>query len=67
MKVDGDKTFYQGVVTFVSPEAEFTPKNVQTRDERAKLVYLIEARPNAPDKFRVGQPVSVTLSKDAAP
>jgi HlyD family secretion protein len=30
-------------------------------EERAKLVFLIEARPEHPEKFRVGQPVTVTL------
>ena len=30
-------------------------------EERAKLVFLVEARPNEPEKLRVGQPVSVTL------
>jgi HlyD family secretion protein len=34
---------------------------IYSLEERAKLVFLIEARPEAPDKFRVGQPVSVTL------
>jgi HlyD family secretion protein len=54
-------------VTFIARSAEYTPPVIYSLEERAKLVYLIEARPNAPDKFRVGQPVSVTLSKDAAP
>ena len=31
-----------GKVTFVSPQAEFTPRNVQTADERSKLVYRIK-------------------------
>lgn len=30
---------YEGTVTWISDEAEFTPKNIQTRDERADLVY----------------------------
>jgi len=33
---------YEGTVTFISSEAEFTPKNVQTRAERVKLVYRIK-------------------------
>ena len=31
-----------GKVTFISPQAEFTPRNVQTADERSKLVYRIK-------------------------
>jgi HlyD family secretion protein len=33
---------YRGRVTFISPEAEFTPKQIQTQDERVKLVYRIK-------------------------
>ncbi len=32
---------FPGTVSFISPRAEFTPKNVQTRDERVKLVYAV--------------------------
>ena len=53
-------------VTFISGSAEYTPPVIYSLEERAKLVYLIEAHPDAPDKFRVGQPVTVTLP-EAAP
>jgi HlyD family secretion protein len=33
---------YQGRVTFISSEAEFTPKQIQTQEERVKLVYRIK-------------------------
>jgi len=33
---------YEGVITWISPEAEFTPKTIQTKDERANLVYAIK-------------------------
>lgn len=33
---------YNGKLTFISPEAEFTPKQIQTQDERVKLVYRIK-------------------------
>ncbi len=32
---------FPGTVSFISPRAEFTPKNVQTKDERVKLVYAV--------------------------
>ena len=48
-------------VTFIANSAEYTPPVIYSREERAKLVFLIEARPAHPDKFRVGQPVTVTL------
>ncbi len=36
-----DRTF-TGSVSYISPRAEFTPANVQTPDERARLVYAVE-------------------------
>jgi HlyD family secretion protein len=33
---------YQGAITFISPEAEFTPKQIQTQEERVKLVYRLK-------------------------
>jgi len=53
-------------VTFIAQSAEFTPPVIYSMEERAKLVFLIEARPDNPEKFRVGQPVSVTLRDETA-
>jgi HlyD family secretion protein len=54
-------------VTFIARSAEFTPPVIYSLDERAKFVFLIEARPDSPEQFRVGQPVSVTLPTGAPP
>jgi HlyD family secretion protein len=52
----------EGKVSFVSPRAEFTPKNVQTRDERVKLVYRLKvALPNADGLFKPGMPAEARL------
>jgi len=48
-------------IYFIATAAEYTPPVIYSLDERAKLVYLIQARPNKPDSLRVGQPVSVAL------
>ena len=48
-------------VTFISRSSEFTPPVIYSLEERAKLVYLIEARTPTPERLRVGQPVSVLL------
>lgn len=57
VKVDGRATPYEGIVTFISPIAEFTPRNVQTPDERAKLVYRIKVTlPNPEGIFKPGMP-----------
>jgi HlyD family secretion protein len=39
---------YQGRVTFISSEAEFTPKQIQTEQERVKLVYRIKIEMDNP-------------------
>jgi HlyD family secretion protein len=49
-------------ISFIAPNAEFTPPVVYTLEERAKLVFLIEARPNEPERLRVGQPVRVAFT-----
>jgi HlyD family secretion protein len=51
-----------GRVSFVSSRAEFTPKNVQTRDERVKLVYRIKvALENGDGLFKPGMPATARL------
>jgi len=51
-----------GTVTWISPTAEFTPTPVQTRDERADLVYAVKIRvPNADGALKIGMPGDVTL------
>jgi HlyD family secretion protein len=49
-------------IRFIAPEAEYTPPVIYSREMRAKLVYLVEARPRQPDALRPGQPVDVTLA-----
>ena len=50
-------------VSFISGSAEFTPPVIYSLDERSKLVFLIEALPDEPDKLRVGQPIDVTFAR----
>lgn len=53
---------YEGYVGFVSPQAEFTPKTVETSQLRTDLVYRLRVIVNAPDKgLRQGMPVTVHL------
>jgi HlyD family secretion protein len=63
---DGCEKGLTAKVSFIARSAEYTPPVIYSMDERAKLVFLIEARPDQPEKFRVGQPVSVTLTKAAS-
>ena len=52
-------------IYFIATMAEYTPPVIYSLDERNKLVYLIQARPDKPDSLRVGQPVSVFLNAKA--
>jgi HlyD family secretion protein len=48
--------------SFIAKQSEFTPPVIYSLQERAKRVFLIEALPEKPGEFRVGQPVDVTLT-----
>ena len=63
---DGCEKGLTAKVSFIARSAEYTPPVIYSQEERAKLVFLIEARPEQPDKFRVGQPVTVTLRQESS-
>lgn len=54
---------YRGAVSFIASEAEFTPKNVQTKDERVKLVYAVKVRITSDSTYdlKPGIPADVQL------
>lgn len=57
-----------GKITFISSEAEFTPKNVQTRDERVKLVYKIKiSLANTDGLFKPGMPGEAHIALQPGP
>ncbi|KAB2842980.1 MAG: HlyD family efflux transporter periplasmic adaptor subunit, partial [Melioribacteraceae bacterium] len=56
-----DKT-YEGKVIYISPEAEFTPKNIQTKDERTKLVFAVKIEiPNPNFELKAGMPADAVV------
>ncbi|MGB8175057.1 MAG: efflux RND transporter periplasmic adaptor subunit [Pseudolabrys sp.] len=63
---DGCEKGLTAKISFIARSAEYTPPVIYSQEERAKLVFLIEARPEQPDKFRVGQPVTVTLRQESS-
>jgi HlyD family secretion protein len=64
--VTDDAQTRRGRISFVSSRAEFTPKNVQTRDERVKLVYKVKiALENADGLFKPGMPAEARLRSAA--
>jgi len=57
---------YSGVVGFISPVAEFTPKNVETEALRTDLVYRLRIVVDDPDEgIRQGMPVTITAEASA--
>jgi HlyD family secretion protein len=60
---DGCGNAIDATVSFIAPQAEFTPPVIYSKDNRAKLVFLVEAKPSAQDAPRLhpGQPVDVRL------
>ena|SRR5690606_37021708 len=52
---------YPGTVSWIASSAEFTPTPVQTRDERADLVYAVKIRvPNESGALKIGMPADVS-------
>ncbi|HEQ98384.1 MAG TPA: efflux RND transporter periplasmic adaptor subunit [candidate division Zixibacteria bacterium] len=53
---------FKGYVEFISPEAEFTPKNIQTKEERVKLVFEVRINLNNPEHIlKPGLPADVKI------
>jgi HlyD family secretion protein len=63
---DGCASAISARISFISKKAEYTPPVVYSLEERAKLVFLIEARPDQPELMRVGQPLRVALARREA-
>lgn len=51
---DNDYKSYQGTITWVSDKAEFTPKTIMTKDERANLVYAIKIKVKNDGSLKIG-------------
>ena len=63
VSIDTDaKRSYDGIVVFISPVAEFTPKNVQTKEERTKLVFGVKIEvPNPDGSLKPGLPADARI------
>ena len=60
--VEGQLLESEGVVSWVSENAEFTPKIIQTREERVKMVYAVKIRVKNDGKLKIGMPAEVLLN-----
>ncbi len=55
---------FSGKVIWISPKAEFTPKNVQTKEARADLVYAVKIElPNPDNELKIGMPADIIVEK----
>jgi HlyD family secretion protein len=56
---------FKGTVAFIKPEAEFTPKNIQTKEERVNLVFAVKITlDNADHRLKPGMPADAEIVSD---
>lgn len=54
---NGDENYsYQGIISWISSESEFTPKLIQTKEERVNLVYAVKIRVKNDGRIKIGMP-----------
>jgi HlyD family secretion protein len=63
IRCDGCAQPVDATLTFIAPEAEYTPPVIYSRENRAKLVFMVEARPRVEQAMSLhpGQPVVAEL------
>ncbi|HHW40672.1 MAG TPA: HlyD family efflux transporter periplasmic adaptor subunit [Syntrophomonadaceae bacterium] len=62
--VSGDPAVYQGTVNWISPKGEYTPKTIQTRQERANVVFAVKIGiDNGRGRLKPGMPADVTFDR----
>lgn len=63
LSCDGCAAPVAAAISYIAPQAEYTPPVIYSRENRGKLVFMVEARPAPADaaKLRPGQPVDVRL------
>jgi HlyD family secretion protein len=62
LRTDAGGAAISGTITFISPKAEFTPRNVQTAEERSKLVYRVKITvDNRQGILKQGMPVEADI------
>lgn len=63
IKIDGVKEMksYSGVISWIAAQAEFTPKIIQTKEERANLVYAVKVKVKNDGSLKIGMPAEMWL------
>ena len=65
VKIDGTEEMknYKGIITWISSEAEFTPKIIQTKEERVALVYAVKIDVVNDGSLKIGMPAEMWISE----
>lgn len=60
---DSSTSTFDGTVSFIASTSEFTPNNIETKDQRVKLVYEVRVRvADTSGTLKAGMPVAVTFA-----
>ncbi|UYQ94376.1 HlyD family efflux transporter periplasmic adaptor subunit [Chitinophaga horti] len=59
---DGQYRYWTGNVSWIAAEAEFTPKIIQTKEERTQLVYAVKVRVKNDGALKIGMPGEILLN-----
>ncbi len=62
-KTEDENKQYKGTITWISEKAEFTPKIIQTKEERINLVYAVKIKVKNDGSLKIGMPGEVIFSK----
>lgn len=64
IKIDSGKEMksYQGTISWISPSAEFTPKVIQTKEERVNLVYAVKVKVKNDGSLKIGMPAEMWIA-----
>ncbi len=66
VRYDNDETSFSrtsGIISWISQTAEFTPKTIQTKEERVNLVYAVKVRVPNDGSLKIGMPGEIVLTK----
>ncbi|MFH0735542.1 MAG: HlyD family efflux transporter periplasmic adaptor subunit [bacterium] len=63
-KSDGNYKEYRGILTWISDQSEFTPKMIQTKEERVNFVYAIKIKVENDGGIKIGMPAEVKFEGD---
>lgn len=66
VKIDGleEMKSYKGIISWIASQAEFTPKIIQTKEERVNLVYAVKIRVENDGSLKIGMPAEMWINKN---